>query len=118
MGELASRWGNAYLTELNFTIADEIGRIAAETGVERAKIALGWLAGRHDITSIIIGPRTLEQTLINLAGLDHHLTPETPPAPRLDIGPAPRLTAIRPAGAITHSRRRPSSARPCHVCGA
>lgn len=84
---LARRWGEAYLTERNFAIAAEVDAIADEVGVAPAMVALSWLAGRPNVTSVIIGPRTVEQAVTNLAGLMYELPAEQ--GQRLDDISAP-----------------------------
>ena len=47
-----------FLTERNFAIADEVSRIAAETGHSAAQVALNWVLHRPGVTAPIIGART------------------------------------------------------------
>lgn len=50
--------------------------IAAAHGVSVARIALAWLLTRPFVTSVIIGAKTREQLVDNLAASDLRLTPE------------------------------------------
>jgi aryl-alcohol dehydrogenase-like predicted oxidoreductase len=84
-------------------VVDTVARIAAETGVSPAEVALAWVRGRSAVTSTLVGARTVAQLRANLASLDVTLTPEhraeldTVSAPALDFpaeinaGPGPML---------------------------
>jgi aryl-alcohol dehydrogenase-like predicted oxidoreductase len=61
------------LTERNFAIVAEVEQVAAEIGATATSVSLAWLLGRPGVTSVIIGPRTLDQLQANLAGLSHPL---------------------------------------------
>ncbi|WP_406095916.1 aldo/keto reductase [Kitasatospora purpeofusca] len=65
---LARAWAEDLLTERNLDIADESARIAADLGTTSTAVALAWLRQRPGVTSVIIGPRTLDQLDENLAG--------------------------------------------------
>ncbi|WP_216899095.1 aldo/keto reductase [Nocardia alni] len=58
------------LSDRNLRIADEVGRIATELGTTSVAVALAWIAGRSDITSSLIGPRTIEQLEENLVEIE------------------------------------------------
>ncbi|KAA2261932.1 aldo/keto reductase [Solihabitans fulvus] len=78
----ANRWARELLTERNLRIAEEAGKVAAELGTTTAAVALAWVRDRPGVSSVIVGPRTLEQLEQNLAGLDLDLPKEL--AARLD----------------------------------
>ncbi|MFE3255773.1 aldo/keto reductase [Nocardia sp. NPDC059229] len=82
---MAQRWAGDLLTEHNLSIADEVGRVAAELDTTAVAVALAWVAGRPDITSTLIGPRTIEQLDENLTEI--HLPTEL--TERLDALSAP-----------------------------
>ncbi|MFB6836159.1 aldo/keto reductase [Streptomyces sp. NPDC056361] len=65
---LARAWAGELLAEHNLTIADEVGDIAATLGSTPTAVALAWVRKRPGVTSVIIGPRTLDQLTGNLAG--------------------------------------------------
>ncbi|WP_406115187.1 aldo/keto reductase [Kitasatospora purpeofusca] len=65
---LARAWAEDLLTERNLDIADETARIAADLDTTSTAVALAWLRQRPGVTSVIIGPRTLDQLDENLAG--------------------------------------------------
>lgn len=44
--------------------------MAAELEATATAVSLAWLIGRQGVTSIIIGPRTVDQLRQNLAGFD------------------------------------------------
>jgi len=56
------------LTDRNFGIVAEVETVAAELGATATAVSLAWLLGRPGVTSLIIGPRTVEQLSQNLAG--------------------------------------------------
>ncbi len=58
------------LTDRNFDIVSEVNRVATELGTTATAVSLAWLIGRPGVTSVIIGPRTVDQLGQNLAGFD------------------------------------------------
>jgi aryl-alcohol dehydrogenase-like predicted oxidoreductase len=56
------------LTERNLRIADEVGKVAAELGTKSTAVAIAWVLARRGVTSVIIGPRTLDQYEQNMEG--------------------------------------------------
>ena len=62
--------------ERMFTIVDAMRPIASRHEVSVARVALAWLLHQPHVTSIIIGVRTREQLLDNLAATDLKLTAE------------------------------------------
>ena len=64
-------------TDRNRAIVAEVGRVAAELGTTATAVSLAWLLGRPGVTSLIIGPRTVEQLEQNLAGFDLELPLES-----------------------------------------
>lgn len=70
------KWADDLLAERNFDIADAVQKAAGELGTTPAAVALAWVAGRPDVTSVLIGPRTAEQLEGNLAGFDLDLPAE------------------------------------------
>lgn len=85
----ARQWASSQLTDRNLEIADEVGKVAAELDTTPAAVALAWVRSRPGVTSVIIGPRTVEQLAQNLTGFELELPAEL--ASRLDeaSGPAP-----------------------------
>jgi aryl-alcohol dehydrogenase-like predicted oxidoreductase len=73
----AGRRGGAgqMLREQNLDLADEVGKVAAELGTSSTAVAIAWTLARRGITSVIIGPRTLEQFQQNMEGFDLQLDP-------------------------------------------
>ncbi|MFE7599499.1 aldo/keto reductase [Streptomyces sp. NPDC057494] len=65
---LARAWAEDLLTEHNLDIANEAAKIAAALGSTSTAVALAWVRQRPGVTSVIIGPRTLDQLAGNLAG--------------------------------------------------
>ncbi|MCU0499302.1 MAG: aldo/keto reductase [Anaerolineae bacterium] len=61
-------------TPAAFDLVDVIRRIAQEHGCSPAQIALAWCLSRPGITSVIIGPRTVEQLQDNLGALTNPLS--------------------------------------------
>ena len=58
------------LTDRNFEIVAEVDKVAAELGTTATVVSLAWLLGRPGVTSVIVGPRTVDQLEQNLAGFD------------------------------------------------
>jgi aryl-alcohol dehydrogenase-like predicted oxidoreductase len=75
-GEGARQWVRDQLTDRNLTIAEEVGKVAAELDTTPAAVALAWIRSRPGVTSVIIGPRTVEQLQHNLTGLELELPAE------------------------------------------
>jgi aryl-alcohol dehydrogenase-like predicted oxidoreductase len=73
---MAGQWARAMLTSRSFDIADEVAHTAAQLNVTPAATAIGWLAAQPAVSSIIIGPRTIDQLEHNLAGFDLQIPPE------------------------------------------
>ena len=58
------------------TVLEALGAISEATGLSVARIALAWLLTRPFVTSVIIGAKTREQLVDNLAATDVTLAPE------------------------------------------
>jgi aryl-alcohol dehydrogenase-like predicted oxidoreductase len=65
------------LTDRNFEIVAAVDKVAAELGSTATAVSLAWLIGRPGVTSVIIGPRTVDQLGQNLAGFDLDLPLES-----------------------------------------
>ncbi|WP_411965957.1 aldo/keto reductase [Haloferax sp. YSMS24] len=72
----SSRFEEAYLTEANFDLHDELDAVAEEVGATPAQTALAWLMHRDGVTAPIVGARTVEQLTENLAAATVDLSPE------------------------------------------
>ncbi len=64
------------LTDRNYAIVDEVEKVASELGTTATAVSLSWLLGRSGVTSVIIGPRTVDQLTANLAGFEIELPRE------------------------------------------
>ena len=64
-----------YFSDSNWAILDALDTIAAERTATTSQIALAWMLTRPEITSPIIGPRSLEQLQDNLGAAGMQLTP-------------------------------------------
>jgi len=69
-------WAATAMTERNFEIVEAVEKGAAELGTTPTAVALAWVRSRRGVTSVIIGPRTLQQLEENLPGFDLELPPE------------------------------------------
>jgi aryl-alcohol dehydrogenase-like predicted oxidoreductase len=67
---------SATVPDAQADIADAVGKVAAELGTTPTAVALAWVLGRRNVTSVIIGPRTFEQYEQNLVGFDLALPEE------------------------------------------
>ena len=59
-----------------YDIVDELVSIGEARGVSGAQIALAWLLGRPAVATLVVGARTEQQLLDNLAAADLKLAPE------------------------------------------
>jgi len=82
----SSRFQEAYLTEENFDLHDELDAVADEVDASPAQVALAWLSHRDGVTAPIVGARTVDQLEENLASAAIDLSDE-----QVD-----RLTAAKP----------------------
>ncbi len=64
-----------YFKDSNWAILAKLEEVAGRHNASISQIALAWLLTRKEVTSPIIGPRTLEQLQDNLKALDVALTP-------------------------------------------
>jgi aryl-alcohol dehydrogenase-like predicted oxidoreductase len=58
------------LTDRNYEIVAQVDTVAKELQSTSTAVSLAWLLGRPGVTSVIIGPRTVDQLAQNLAGFD------------------------------------------------
>jgi len=65
-----------YFTERHWAVLDAVDQIARARGATPSQVALAWLLTQPVITSVVIGPRTLEQLRDNLGAAGMRLTPE------------------------------------------
>jgi aryl-alcohol dehydrogenase-like predicted oxidoreductase len=70
---MARQLASSMLTDRNMGIADAVGTIAAALGATPSAVALAWAAAQRGVTSVIIGPRSLDQLEQNLAGFELEL---------------------------------------------
>lgn len=87
----ANRWAGSLLNDRNLDIAEQVVKVAAELGIAPSKVALAWVAGRPGVTSVVLGPRTVEQLRENLAAFDLDLPAQArarlDEVSRLDLDP-------------------------------
>ena len=55
-----------FLNDRNFDVAEAVERFAAERGVSMVATALGWLAARPEVCSVIAGATSPEQVAANV----------------------------------------------------
>jgi len=74
----SARSGGAkrYFSERNWTLLDQMEKMARERGASVSQVAIAWLLADPLITSPIIGANSLEQLKDNLGALDVRLNPE------------------------------------------
>ena len=72
----ANPFGDSLFTPRNWTIVDEVKKVAAESGETPARIALAWVLGRPGITSTLMGVSRAEQVKDNASALDLVLSAE------------------------------------------
>lgn len=62
--------------ERNWAVLDAVLEVAEELGRTPTEVALAWVIGRPQVTSVLIGATRREQLELNLAALDLKLPPE------------------------------------------
>ncbi|MET0295004.1 MAG: aldo/keto reductase [Phenylobacterium sp.] len=82
------------LSDRNLAIADEVKAVAAELGTTPTAVAIAWCLTRAHVTSVIIGPRTLQHLQENMVGFDLQLPDEA--AKRLSDASKPHIADIMP----------------------
>jgi aryl-alcohol dehydrogenase-like predicted oxidoreductase len=95
---MARAWAAGLLNEPNLAIADEVARTATDLGTTPTAVALAWVRQHPDVTSVIVGPRTVEQLEGNLHGLDFELPPEA----RARLDEASRPAVRTPVNGMTN----------------
>lgn len=66
----------AELRDASLTVAEKLNSYCDAKGVKTSQFALAWALANPIITSVIIGPRTMEQFNDNLTALSYTVTPE------------------------------------------
>jgi len=78
LGEDPERGVEAYdrrsTAQRTWDVIDAVETIATDRGISMAQVALAWLHDRPQVTSVILGARTLEQLEDNLGAAGLHLT--------------------------------------------
>jgi aryl-alcohol dehydrogenase-like predicted oxidoreductase len=64
------------MTERAFATADVVREIASESGRTPAQVALNWVTNRPEVTSSLVGARTVDQLDDNLGSVGWRLDPE------------------------------------------
>ncbi|MCR1160269.1 MULTISPECIES: aldo/keto reductase [Micrococcaceae] len=83
-------------------IVGVVGQIAADHGVSASQVALAWLVDRPAVTSVILGARTVDQLMDNLAAADLELTSDE--TERLTHASQPRV-GVYPYGPMADEQR-------------
>lgn len=113
---LANRWGGfdpeAELNRRKLALVGVLAGIADEAGLPMARLATAWTLVHPDVTSTIIGPRTMAQLEDSLAAADVRLADEVLDAlddllpPGTDVNPIDPSSAPRELEAWYRRRRR------------
>lgn len=69
-------WAATTLTDRNFDIVDEVGKVASDLGATPSAVSLAWVRERRGVTSVILGPRSVDQLRADLLGFELDLSPE------------------------------------------
>lgn len=83
-------WGREHMNEVVFDIVEEIERQSRDKDCTPTQLALAWQLQRSGITSVIIGPRTLDQLEDNLGAMEVPMSEE-------DVE---KLNALTPPGLV------------------
>jgi len=62
-----------YLTDRMRELADAFARLASDAGIDRVLLAYAWLSNRPGVDSVLLGPATVEQLDIGIAGCERPL---------------------------------------------
>jgi aryl-alcohol dehydrogenase-like predicted oxidoreductase len=65
-----------YDSERNWKVLDAVRAVAVEVGATPAAVSLAWLLAKPQVSSVIVGARTVEQLDANLAGATLELAPK------------------------------------------
>jgi aryl-alcohol dehydrogenase-like predicted oxidoreductase len=88
--EAAARWRARYLNERSLALTEVVKEVAKDLETTPVALSIAWLLRRPQVTSVIIGPRSVDQLEGNLAGgeveipddamarLDEASAPDTP----------------------------------------
>ncbi len=87
----ANPFGDSLFTDRNWKIVEVLLRVADETGLSPARVALSWVIGRLGVTSTLIGVSRVEQVADNIAALDVVLSSEHRAALDSVSAPPPRM---------------------------
>jgi aryl-alcohol dehydrogenase-like predicted oxidoreductase len=96
----AGEWARELLRDRSFDIADANTNTAEQLGATPAATAIAWIASRPAVSSVIIGPRTLDQLRDNLDGIKLEIPDEQ--RSRLDSISAPTNGPV--TGILTRQR--------------
>jgi aryl-alcohol dehydrogenase-like predicted oxidoreductase len=61
------------MSDRQFDVIEAVEKVAAELGATPTAVSIAWLLGRRGVTSVIIGPRTVEQYRENMTGFQLEL---------------------------------------------
>ncbi len=90
-GPFKKRTGQ-HFSDLAYDVLDVITEMAEEKGCTPSQIALAWCADKPGVTSVIIGPRTMEQLVDNLGAVGIEFTAED--HARIDEVAEPELAIV------------------------
>ncbi len=68
-----SNFWKQYLHDRNYEILEVLNGVARDLGISNARVAIGWLLRNPQVTSVIIGARTLAQLEDNMGVADWNL---------------------------------------------
>jgi aryl-alcohol dehydrogenase-like predicted oxidoreductase len=74
-GSSRSGYAAPNLTEATFVLLDALALIAEQHNTTVAAVSLAWVRQQKEVTSTLVGARTVEQLLANLASAEVALTP-------------------------------------------
>jgi len=108
LGENPERGVEAYdrrsVQQRTWDVIEAVEAVAAARGASMAQVALAWLADRPQVSSVILGARTLEQLHDNLGAAGLHLDEEE--TARLDAASDPAPADYPYGGPGTQQRSR------------
>ena len=98
-------WEGRNAQERTWQVVDAVREIAGAHGASPSQVALSWLGARPAVTSVILGARTVDQLVDNMAATDLRLTSKE--TQRLNDVSAPRMDDYPYGAAGVQQRDRP-----------
>lgn len=91
-GPALERRAQQHFSDRAYDLLDSVTELAVEKGCSPSQIALAWVVSKPGVTSVIIGPRTMEHLLDNIGAIEVELSDSD--HARLDTLAEPELATV------------------------